>query len=39
VAPVVTVYGTLEEITQQTNKDFGGQDGFTFQQQPITWTS
>jgi len=36
--PRVTVHGSLEEITKQ-NKDFGGQDGITFQQQPVVWTS
>jgi hypothetical protein len=32
--PQVTVHGTLEELTKQ-DKDLGGSDGFTFQQQPI----
>lgn len=36
--PMLKVYGTLEEITKQ-NKDWGGTDGITFQQQPVTWTS
>jgi hypothetical protein len=36
--PQVTVHGTLEEITKQ-NKDLGGADGITFQQQPVFWTS
>ena len=37
--PQVTVHGTLEQLTKQTNKDLGGSDGFTFQQQPVIWTS
>jgi hypothetical protein len=38
-APSVTELGTLHELTLGTNKDLGGSDGLTFQQQPITWTS
>ena len=38
-APNLTELGTLHELTLQTNKDLGGSDGLTFQQQPITWTS
>jgi hypothetical protein len=36
-APELTVHGSVEEITQSqcTNKEFGGSDGWTFQQQPI----
>lgn len=36
--PMVREYGTLEEITKQTNKELGGSDGMTFQQQPIHWS-
>jgi hypothetical protein len=38
-APKVVVYGTLEEITLNCNKDLGCCDGFTFQQQQINCTS
>jgi hypothetical protein len=37
--PQLTVHGTVAEITRQSNKDYGGQDGITFQQQPVDWTS
>lgn len=37
--PQLTVHGTVEEITLGCNKDFGGSDGFTFQQQTISCTS
>jgi hypothetical protein len=39
VAPSVTELGTLHELTLGNNKDYGGSDGLTFQQAPITWTS
>jgi hypothetical protein len=38
-APRLTQLGTLHELTLQSNKDFGGSDGFTFQGQPVTFTS
>ena len=37
--PEIVTYGTVEGLTQQTNKDFGGVDGLTFQQQNVQWTS
>ena len=37
--PVLTMHGRLEDLTRQTNKDYGGSDGFTFQQQQVNWTS
>ena len=36
--PQLTIYGSVAEITAQ-NKDWGNGDGFTFQSQPIQWTS
>lgn len=37
--PQLTVHGRLEELTKQTNKALGGNDGITFMQQPVHWTS
>lgn len=37
--PQLTIYGAIEKITSATNKDWGGSDGLTFQQQPVQWTS
>jgi len=38
--PQLTVHGTVAEITMaSTNKDLGGSDGLTFQQQPVHFTS
>ena len=34
--PVLTVHGTLEELTKTTDKKFGPTDGFTFEGNPIT---
>jgi hypothetical protein len=39
VAPEVIVLGKVEVLTLACNKDFGGADGFTFQQSPISCTS
>jgi len=33
--PVLTVHGTLEEITKTIDKKFGPTDGFTFEGNPI----
>jgi hypothetical protein len=33
--PRLIVHGNIEHITQQTKKDFGPNDGFTFEGQPI----
>ena len=33
--PVLTVHGTLEEVTKTTDKRFGATDGFTFEGNPI----
>lgn len=39
--PRVSRYGAFAEATAQAacNKDFGGDDGFTFQNQPVVCTS
>jgi hypothetical protein len=37
--PRVRVLGSVHELTQGTNKDLGGADGITFQQQSVHWTS
>ena len=37
--PRLTVYGSIETITQCTDKDFGSTDGFTLQGNPITCAS
>ena len=34
--PVLTVHGTLKEITKTVDKTFGPTDGLLFQGQPIT---
>ena len=34
--PVLTLHGTLEEVTKTTDKRFGATDGFTFEGQPIS---
>jgi hypothetical protein len=39
VAPKLSVLGRVEEITQGCNKDLGGYDGYTFQNQAIHCTS
>lgn len=39
VAPEVRKYGDFETSTQQCDKRFGGQDGFTFMGQAITCAS
>lgn len=33
-APVLTIYGSVEELTRQT-KNFGSHDGYTFMGTPI----
>lgn len=33
--PTLVVKGTVAELTQQQNKDYGGNDGFLFQGQVI----
>ena len=38
-APLLVELGTLHDLTQGCDKAFGGSDGFTFQQQPISCTS
>lgn len=38
-APTLAEVGTLHELTLGCNKDYGGSDGFTFQQQPVSCTS
>ena len=40
-APTLIVYGSVESLTQTQpcNKNLGGSDGFTFQNQPIQCTS
>jgi hypothetical protein len=38
-APELVELGAFAEVTLGCNKDWGGSDGFTFQQQPITCTS
>ena len=37
--PELTVHGSVEEITRATctNKNLGGSDGWTFQNQQIQW--
>jgi len=35
-APVLTVHGTLEEVTKTQDKRFGASDGFTFEGTAIT---
>lgn len=39
--PRLTAIGTLHELTlvDPCNKDLGGSDGFTYQQQPVVCTS
>ena len=37
--PALVELGTLHELTLGCNKDWGGSDGFTFQQTPIVCTS
>ena len=37
--PALVELGTLHELTLGCNKDWGGSDGFTFQQAPIVCTS
>jgi hypothetical protein len=38
-SPKVTQLGTVHELTLQTNKALGGNDGFTFEGQPVHFTS
>jgi hypothetical protein len=38
-APAVTILGRVEVLTLVCDKNYGGSDGFTFQQQPINCTS
>lgn len=38
-APAVTILGKIELLTLNCDKGFGGSDGFTFQQAPISCTS
>jgi hypothetical protein len=38
-APAVTILGKIEALTLQCDKNYGGSDGFTFQQAPISCTS
>jgi hypothetical protein len=38
-APAVTILGKIEVLTLNCDKNYGGSDGFTFQQQPISCTS
>lgn len=37
--PSITPQGSVDKITLETNKDLGGSDGITFQNNPIHWTS
>jgi hypothetical protein len=39
ITPQLSLHGRLEDLTKGTNKDLGGVDGLTFQQQPVQWTS
>jgi len=39
VAPKLVAYGSVEEITLGCNKDLGGSDGFTFENQTIVCVS
>jgi hypothetical protein len=39
VAPKLVTYGNVEEITLGCNKELGGSDGFTFENQQIMCTS
>jgi hypothetical protein len=36
MAPRLTVYGTLEDVTKMPDKTYGSSDGFTFQGVSIT---
>jgi hypothetical protein len=38
-APVVVDLGAFAELTLNCNKDWGGSDGFTFQNQQVVCTS
>jgi len=38
-APALVDLGAFQELTLACNKNYGGSDGFTFQQQPIVCTS
>jgi hypothetical protein len=38
-APAVTILGKIEVLTLFCDKAFGGSDGFTFQQSPISCSS
>jgi len=35
IAPEVKVYGSVQDITHQTNKGNGAKDGFTVNNEPI----
>ena len=37
--PTLTVYGTVQKITQGCDKQYGGSDRFTFQSVPIMCAS
>ena len=38
-APAVIILGKIEVLTLYCDKNFGGSDGFTFQQSPISCSS
>jgi hypothetical protein len=38
-APAVTILGKIEVLTLECDKGYGGSDGFTFQQAPISCSS
>lgn len=38
-APTLAVLGKVEDLTLGCNKDYGGSDGFTFQNQQVSCTS
>jgi hypothetical protein len=38
-APALVEIGAFQELTLGSNKDLGGADGITFQNQPVQWTS
>jgi hypothetical protein len=38
-APALVDLGVFQELTLGCNKDLGGSDGFTFQNQPVSCTS
>ena len=38
-APAVTILGKIELLTLHCDKNYGGSDGFTFQQSPVSCSS